>query len=275
MAWGVEDLVVRFGPTSALEGVDLEAEPGAVTAVVGGDGAGKTTLLRVLLGTVRPTAGRVRRPRRERIGAVPADSGVYPDLTVEENLRFAAGAYGVRGATYLARANDLLERTGLTEARDRLGVHLSGGMRQKLALALALVHRPDLVVLDEVTTGVDPLSRADLWGMIAEAAAGGAAIVLATTYLDEAERAASVLVLDAGRPLVAGTADEAIASIPGTVARTAIRPDPARSWRRGAAWRVWLPDGEAPPPGVEPVAPDLQDAVTVAALARSLERAGR
>lgn len=273
MAWGVENVTVRYGSRVALEGVTFDAVPGAVAAVVGGDGAGKTTLLRALVGTVRPASGTVRHPPRERIGAVPATSGVYADLTVQENLRFAGLAYGVRGSGFDRRATELLERTGLAEARNRLGGQLSGGMRQKLALAMALLHRPDLLVLDEATTGIDPVSRVDLWRMVAEAAAGSAAVILATTYLDEAERAGSVLVLDAGRPLVEGSVEEAISAIPGIVLQASGRPNIGHTWRRGAGWRAWVPDGTVPP-GTETVAADLQDAVTVAALARASGREG-
>jgi ABC-2 type transport system ATP-binding protein len=262
--------------------------------VIGGDGAGRTTLLRCLAGALAASEGEIRRPAARRIGYLPAGSGTYPDLTVAENLAFRAAVYGVsadsRGAGYL-------ERAGLGAARDRLAGRLSGGMRQKLGVIAAMVHQPALLVLDEPTTGVDPVSRVELWSLIARAAADGAAVVLATSYLDEAERAAQVLALDAGRELAAGTPEQIVAAMPGTVRVMDRRPvgDAAcRAWRRNARWRVWAPGGpeagpagpEAGPAGPEaapgrpeaalgePVQPDLQDAVTVASLRRELAMSG-
>ncbi|HET9560317.1 MAG TPA: ABC transporter ATP-binding protein, partial [Actinomycetota bacterium] len=136
---------------------------------------------------------------------------------------------------------------------------------QKLALAMAVAHEPDLLILDEPTTGVDPVSRAELWRLLAASAAGGAAVVVATPYLDEAERAATVLVLDRGRSLLAGTPDEVVAATPGLVVDAAARPDGIPSWRRGSRWRAWSPDGSTPP-GTGPATLDLEDAVIVAQL---------
>ena len=264
--FGVEELVVAYHGRTAVAGVTLEVARGGVTGVVGGDGAGKTTVLRALAGAVRPASGRVRRPPARRIGYVSAGPGVYRDLTVDENLAFAGAAYGLRGRALAERAGRLLDRTGLAAARDRLGGQLSGGMRQKLALAMAMLHEPELLVLDEPTTGVDPVSRAELWRLVAHAAAAGAAVVVATTYLDEAERTGWVLVLDQGRPLVAGTPAAIVDGIPGAVLDASARPDRGAAWRRGARWRVWSPDGSATP-GASVVAHDLEDAVVVAALA--------
>jgi ABC-2 type transport system ATP-binding protein len=272
MSWGVASLTVRFGGRVALEDITLEAPGGSVTAVVGGDGAGKTTLLRCLVGALAPTSGEVRRPGATGIGFLPSSSGTYPDLSVTENLAFAATTYGVQSRELDQRIGPLLERTGLAAARDRLAGQLSGGMRQKLGVIRAMVHGPELLVLDEPTTGVDPVSRADLWWLIARAAAGGAAVVLASAYLDEAERAAHVLALDAGRRLAEGTADEIAGAVPGSIVLVDRRPEGEagrRAWRRGARWRVWIPEGSTPVDGLRQ-APDLHDAVTVAALAREL-----
>jgi ABC-2 type transport system ATP-binding protein len=272
-SFGVRGLIVRYGARLALDRVDLAVPGGRITAVVGGDGAGKTTLLRALAGAVRPGAGTVERPAPERAGYVSAGPGVYRDLTVDENLAFSGGAYGLRGQRLAERAGELLERTGLTSARRRLAGHLSGGMRQKLALALALLHQPDLLVLDEPTTGVDPVSRTELWRLLAEAASAGAAVVLATVYLDEAARAAGVLVLDEGRTLLAGPPAELVAAMPGRLLDAPARPEGAEgagwaSWRRGPRWRLWSPDTVGAIAGAEPAEPDLEDAVIVAALAR-------
>ena len=275
LAWGADEVCVRFGKTVALDCVSLAIPPGQVTAVVGGDGAGKSTLLRCLAGVLAPDKGFVRRPPKERTGYLPASSGIYPDLTVAENLDFRAQGYGMSRQAARERAREYLDRAGLTAASGRLAGQLSGGMRQKLAVIAAILHHPDLIVLDEPTTGVDPVSRSGLWWLIARAAADGCAIVLATTYLDEAERCASVLVLESGIELASGTAEKIIAAMPGSLRVMATRPQnaAARSWRRAGMWRVWDPDplgGAAGPAGGEVVTPDLQDAVTVAALASAL-----
>ncbi len=274
MSWGTTRLTVRYGQTLALAAVSLDVPAGQVTSVVGGDGAGKSTLLRAIAGA-QAGEGEIRRPEARRIGYLPAGSGTYPDLSAEENLAFAAAVYGLPAAEARTRAGELLERTGLVDARHRLAGRLSGGMRQKLGVVRALLHRPALLVLDEPTTGIDPVSRAELWQLIAGAAADGAAVVLATTYLDEAERATSVLVLDAGRPLAVGPPDSITAAVPGSITSLPARPagEPARrAWRRGRTWRLWSPEGNAAPgdPRAEPVVPDLHDAVTVAALRREL-----
>jgi ABC-2 type transport system ATP-binding protein len=197
--WGAEDVVVRFGRRAALRGVSVAAEPGRVTVVVGGDGAGKTTLLRCVAGVLAPTAGTVTRPPRARLGYLPPGGGVYPDLSVAENLAFRAAAYRVK-----APRSEYLEQAGLAPFSKRLAGELSGGMRRKLGVIAAMISAPGLLVLDEPTTGVDPVSRSDLWWLITKAAASGTAILMSTTYTDEAARAASILVLDEGEQLASG-----------------------------------------------------------------------
>jgi ABC-2 type transport system ATP-binding protein len=268
MRFGLEDVTVRYGSATSLEGVSISTNPGEVTAVVGGDGAGKTTALRALVGLVPVTRGRVRRPPEDRVGYLPSGSGVYPDLTVDESLAFAGKAYGLGREEVSRRAGPLLERTGLAAAHARLGGRLSGGMRQKLGVLLAMLHRPDLLVLDEPTTGIDPVSRAHLWWLMAGEAARGAAVVLATSYIDEAERAGQVVVLDQGRTLIDGSPASVIGSVRGAVLATEERPESSLRWRRGAGWRVWSPQG-ATGPGERPVIPNMEDAVVVAALARA------
>jgi ABC-2 type transport system ATP-binding protein len=285
--WGTDGVSVRYGRHLALDQVTFHARPGQVSAVVGGDGAGRSTLLRCLGGALAPSSGLVRRPPQQDIGYLPASSGTYPDLTVAENLAFRAAAYHIPAAAAAERTAGYLARAGLAPARDRLAGQLSGGMRQKLGVIAAMLAGPALLVLDEPTTGVDPVSRADLWSLIARAAAGGAAVVIATSYLDEAERATHVLVLDAGRQIAVGTPDQIAAAMPGRL-RVSDAPPPEadrlRAWRRAGHWRVWEPPGFASGPaagsaagsaGGATVRPDLQDAVTVAILGRELaERAG-
>jgi ABC-2 type transport system ATP-binding protein len=270
--WGATAVSVRFGALLALDQVTVEARSGQVTAVVGGDGAGKTTLLRCVAGALAVAGGTIRRPGARRIGYLPPGSGVYDDLTVAENLRFRSAVYRMADASAGREVGEYLERTGLAAARDRLAGQLSGGMRRKLGVIAALLPGPDLLVLDEPTTGVDPVSRADLWWLIARAAAGGAAVLMSTSYLDEAARAADVLVLDTGRTLAAGSPAEIVASVPGTITVASVPPADAgerhRAWRRAGAWRVWQPAGR-PAPGQ--VTPDLQDAVCVAALRAELD----
>ena len=272
--WGADEVSVRFGTRQALDRVSLSALPGQVTAVVGADGAGKTTLLRCIAGALAPGQGTVRRPDARRVGYLPPGAGVYEDLTVAENLRFRSAAYRIPASAAQRRISEYLDRTGLAAARDRLAGQLSGGMLRKLGVIAALLPEPDLLVLDEPTTGIDPVSRADLWWLVTGAAAGGAAVLMSTTYLDEAARAARVLVLDSGRTLAQGTPAEIVAGIPGTIAVTAERPaaedERRRAWRRAGAWRIWQP---GPVPGSATVPPDLQDAVCVAALRRELETA--
>ena len=277
--WGVRGLVVRYGHHVALEGVDLEVPAGSVTAVVGADGAGKSSLLRALAGAVRHEAGEVRRPDRRHLGYVSTDRSVYRDLTVAENLSFAGEAYGIRGAELEARIDATLSRIGLAGVERRLAGVLSGGMRQKLALAMALLHDPALLVLDEPTTGIDPLSRVELWELISEIAAAGTAVALATTYVDEAERAARVLVLADGRQLLAGPPEEIVAAMPGSI-WVADRPLDGRSWRCGSSWRTWIEGGgdaakagaatvgaaAVGAAGAQRVEPALEDALIVAEL---------
>lgn len=265
--WGLDRVSVAYDGKQALADVSLALNLGSVVGVAGGDGSGKTTLLRTLLGLVPASSGAVNRPDGDEVGYLPASSGVYPDLTVEENLRFAAGAYGVRGGNYRMARDELLERSGLEDVSDRLGGNLSGGMRQKLGLAMALVHRPRLLVLDEPSTGIDPVSRRELWRLLSEAARDETAVLMTTTYLDEAGRCDTVCVLDDGAVLLQGAPDELVGGFSGVVGETTSRPDTPFAWRRGASWRLWSLD-EFESPAVRPVTPDLQDAVIVAALRR-------
>jgi ABC-type multidrug transport system ATPase subunit len=246
MSFGVRGARVGFGDVVALDGVDLRVPAGSVVAVVGGDGAGKSTLLRCLVGRIVPDAGVVRRPDRGRVGYMPSTSGTWRQLTVDENLDFVGGAFGMSGSQLDRRRARLLERAGLAGVAGRLAGDLSGGMRQKLGFVLAVLHEPELLVLDEPSTGVDPVSRIDLWRMIAEAAASGAAVAMATTYLDEAERAGTVTVLDRGRVIAEGTRDEVMAAMPGAITAPDRPHVPGFAWRRSGEVREWFPSGSSP-----------------------------
>lgn len=209
-----EELTRRFGTTEAVRGVDLRVRRGEIFGLVGPDGAGKTTTIRLLCGLLAPDAGRgtvagfdlsgQTERIKERIGYMAQRFALYEDLTVAENLAFFADLYRVPRAVYEERAERLLEFSSLTPFRDRLAGLLSGGMKQKLALACTLIHEPELLLLDEPTTGVDPVSRREFWQILNALLAGGISILYATPYMDEAERCNTIAFLAAGRVIACG-----------------------------------------------------------------------
>ena len=215
----------RYGRTTAVGELSLSIEPGEMFGLIGPDGAGKTTTIRLICGLLRPDAGRVRvldlDPVREHrrltgsVGYLSQRFSLYGDLTIDENIAFFAEIHGVRG--YQARRDRLLEMTQLTPFRSRLADRLSGGMKQKLALACTLVHEPALIVLDEPTTGVDPVSRREFWKLLSEFLSQGITIVMATPYLDEAERCARVALLHDGALLALDRPDALRATLPGAL----------------------------------------------------------
>jgi ABC-2 type transport system ATP-binding protein len=267
VTYSVRSATVRFGHTVALDDVTVEVPGGSVVAVVGGDGAGKSTLLRALAGEVLLDSGTVEAPPRPRLGYLPASSGSWAALTVTQNIDFVAGIYGLAGDELAARRAELLDRASLTAAADRLAAQLSGGMRRKLGFVMAIAHRPDLLILDEPTTGIDPVSRIDLWRLVSEAAASGAAVLMSTTYLDEAERAAHLVVLDSGRVLVQGSYDQVRAGFAGVVTQTGELVRAEWAWRRGRMLHEYWP-GADPPAGTITIEPDLEDIVIALSLAR-------
>ena len=198
-----------FGPTKAVEGLTFSVNRGEMFGVIGPDGAGKTTTLRMMCGLLPPDEGtirvlgadpfRTRRTATASIGYVSQRFSLYGDLSIDENIAFFASIHGVRD--FGGRRTRLLELTGLLPFRDRRADRLSGGMKQKLALACTLVHEPPLLILDEPTTGVDPVSRREFWKLLAEFLGQGLTIVVATPYLDEAERCARVALLNHGELL--------------------------------------------------------------------------
>lgn len=263
MRWGVHDVSVMFGGRLALRDVSLELKPGHIAVVVGGDGAGKTTLCRTIVGLEDVTKGAVSRPNRTSFQ--PESSGVWSDLTTMENLEFVARGYNLDVSHARDRISELLDVTDLASARRRLGKELSGGMRQKLGVAMAVLSEPELLVLDEPTTGLDPVSRLELWAFITRSAREGRAVVVTSTYVDEAARGDTVLVLEEGTVLASGAVSDVVAGMPGRLF-VSQHEQGATSWRRGRSWRAWSADG-TPIPGAEEIAPDLSDVATVAALA--------
>jgi ABC-2 type transport system ATP-binding protein len=236
----VEGLVRRFGATTAVDGLSFEVRTGEMFGLIGPDGAGKTTTLRTILGLARSDAGRVEtcgmdpvRDRRRlamRVGYLAQRFSLYGDLSVDENVAFSARVHGVRG--FRARREELLDRLGLGPFRGRLAERLSGGMKQKLALACTLVHTPELLVLDEPTTGVDPVARRDFWKILRQLEHEGLSILVTTPYLDEAERCDRVGLVDHGRLLDLATPHDLRAGFPGTMVEILARP------RRDAATRL-------------------------------------
>jgi len=203
------DVQKSFGHTKAVNGLSLDVMRGEMFGVIGPDGAGKTTTLRLICGLIAPEAGTVRvagadpfrshRTATASIGYVSQRFSLYGDLSIDENIAFFATIHGVND--FDARRTRLLTLTGLLPFRGRLAERLSGGMKQKLALACTLVHEPPILVLDEPTTGVDPVSRREFWKLLAEFLAQGLTIVVATPYLDEAERCARVALVSDGQLL--------------------------------------------------------------------------
>ena len=268
MTFSATAVSVEFDDRMVLRDVTVTVPPGSITAVVGGDGAGKTTLLGCFAGLVRPTRGAVDAPDKTMLGYMPSTSGTWRDLTVNENLDLVERVFGLDRAATTPRRARLLAKAGLEHAQDRLARQLSGGMRQKLGFCLAILHEPTLLVLDEPSTGVDAVSRLELWQLISDEAAAGASVLMATTYLDEAERASQVLVLDEGVALAAGPPREIVANEAPRI--TAVdRPErPELAWRRGRTFHEWQP-GTDPVRGT-PAAVDLEDAVIAAILRASL-----
>lgn len=207
-------LVKSFGAHPALRGVDLAVDAGELFALIGPDGAGKTTFFRLVAGVITPTAGTVSRPGDATFGLVPQRFSLYEDLTVDENLELRARLYSVPAGEARPRAAELLGRVGMAPFGARLAGALSGGMKQKLALVAALLTRPRLLLLDEPTTGVDPVSRREFWLVLNELHHEGLTIVVSTPYMDEAEYATRLGFLDSGRLLAVGTRDEVLGAYP-------------------------------------------------------------
>src|SRR5438093_2274201 len=221
----LERVTKRYGPTLAVQDLSWTVASGEMFGLIGPDGAGKTTTIRLICGLLRADSGATRvfglDPRRDHrrltasVGYLSQRFTLYGDLSVDENIAFFAEIHGVKD--YRPRRDRLLELTQLAPYRTRLADRLSGGMKQKLALACTLVHEPALLVLDEPTTGVDPVSRREFWKLLSEFLSQGITIVMATPYLDEAERCARVALLHEGRLLALDRPAALRATLPGTL----------------------------------------------------------
>lgn len=208
----------EFGPRVAVEALDLDIPRGEVFGLLGPNGSGKTTTIRMLCGLMAPTAGtatvvgfdaaRDAERVRERIGYMSQRYGLYDDLTVWENLRFYGTVYGLHGERRATRLGQHLNSLGLADRRDQLAGTLSGGWKQRLALACATAHEPEMLFLDEPTAGVDPAARREFWASIYELAARGTTILVTTHYMDEAARCQRLAFLSRGRLTAVGTTDE-------------------------------------------------------------------
>lgn len=207
-----QNLTRRFGTKTALDDVTLRIESGELFGLIGPDGAGKTTFFRIVAGVLKATAGSVRIEENVTFGFVPQRFAMYEDLSVDENLQLRAKLYDVPNQLAKDRAADLLARVGMDRFRRRLAGALSGGMKQKLALVTALLTQPRLLLLDEPTTGVDPVSRREFWALLNQLHHDGLTIVVSTPYMDEAEYATRIAFIDRGRVSSVGTRQEILAT---------------------------------------------------------------
>jgi ABC-2 type transport system ATP-binding protein len=220
-----ENVVKKYGSVDALRGVSFSINKGEMFGLIGPDGAGKTTSIRALCGLIHVDAGSIRvlghdpiKQHREitaSVGYLSQRFSLYGDLSIDENIAFFAEIHGVND--FHARRDRLLEMTQLTRFRDRLADQLSGGMKQKLALACTLVHEPQVIVLDEPTTGVDPVSRREFWKLLSQFLAQGITILMSTPYLDEAERCSRIALLHEGKVLALDQPAKLRQSLPGTL----------------------------------------------------------
>ncbi len=207
-----------FGSVQALEAIDLDILDGEIVGIVGPSGSGTTTAIRLLLGLYEPTRGTIEvfghgaatfdRADRERIGYLPQDFLLYDDLTIHENLLFAAGLYGLGPRQRRERIKQLLDQLELTDASDRRASDISGGMRRRVALAATLLHQPELIVLDEPTAGLDPVLRESIWKMFDDLRQDGASLLVTTQYITETERCDRIYLINAGRVVATGAPDE-------------------------------------------------------------------
>ncbi|MGA0830183.1 MAG: ATP-binding cassette domain-containing protein [Nitriliruptoraceae bacterium] len=280
----VRDVVHAFGRTRALDGVSLDVPAGIVYGLLGPNGAGKTTLIRGLSTLLRPASGSVEvagvdvladpTGARTRIGLAGQFAAVDAYLTGRENVEMVGRLYGLRGAAARDRADEVLARFGLADAADRRVATYSGGMRRRLDLAASLVGRPQVMFLDEPTTGIDPRSRMDVWELVEDLVRGGTTVLLTTQYLEEADRLADrIAVIDVGRIVSEGTADELKARVASAVLEVHV-PESDRARASELLERI---AGEAPktdPSGTALRVPARDGGATLVAAVRALSDAG-
>lgn len=206
----IKNLTKYYGKNLALDDLSLEINKGEMFGLVGPDGAGKSTLIKILCNLIKYTSGEVNilnydlkksgKILKNKLGYLSQRFSLYSDLTVDENIEFFAEIHNVKN--YEKRRDELLEFTRLTESRGKLAENLSGGMKQKLALACTLIHKPEIIILDEPTTGVDPVSRREFWKILSELLKEGTTIILSTPYMDEAERCNKIALMNNGKIIV-------------------------------------------------------------------------
>lgn len=217
------NLTRRFGGIAAVSGLNLGVRTGEIFGFLGPNGAGKTTTIRMLCGLLLPSEGtacvagldltRDAEVIKRQVGYMPQRFSLYGDLTVEENLDFFAGVYRLSGRTRRARVAEMLERVGLRDRRRAIADHLSGGLKQRLSLACALVHAPAILFLDEPTAGADPLSRQQMWDLLYQTAAEGRTILVTTHYVEEAERCQTIAFMHGGRLIGTGSPEQCRAEL--------------------------------------------------------------
>jgi ABC-2 type transport system ATP-binding protein len=232
-----KNLSKSFGKVQALSDINLEVKRGEVFGFIGPDGAGKTTLIRIAMGIVKPDSGECllfgeSNLRRARIkaGYISQIFSMYMDMTVLENIHFYGALYGASKKEVMDVSERTLKRTGLWPFRDRMARNLSGGMKQKLALSAGLLHRPEVLFLDEPTTGVDPVARREFWAMLYELNKEGMTIVVSTPYMDEAELCTRKMFINNGKILDVGTTEELTERFDGRVLELEFSHRKAKSW---------------------------------------------
>lgn len=288
-----DNLTKKYDRVTALDGFSLAVEPAEVFALVGPDGAGKTTMIRILCRLLDADSGSVTIDGKDivksideirpMLGYMPQVFSLYPDLSIEENMTFYAGLYGITGADYRRKRDKLYEFSNLGPFSKRRAQALSGGMKQKLALSCALIHDPRLLILDEPTTGVDPLSRRQFWEMLLELKTEGVTILVSTPYMDEVARCDRAAFIFDGHKLSEGTPRELAASFEGDIYYVDREPtsrlvsslnelEGIAAARFGAGLHLYLKPGDRLDPHMEtlrtlgissevisPTAPDLED----------------
>lgn len=289
----VENLSRSYGATKALIDFSLEVEPAEIYALVGPDGAGKTTMIRILCRLLDPDEGTVSFDGldiersfdriKPLLGYMPQQFSLYPDLSVEENLTFYAGLYGLTGKAYRKKRDYLYTFSNLAPFAKRRAAALSGGMKQKLALSCALIHDPRILILDEPTTGVDPLSRRQFWEIILQLKSEGVSILVSTPYMDEVARCDRACFIFGGRKLSEGDPDSLAAQFEGLIYYLDARPsskmiadlnglDGIKASRFGAGMHLYLEAGDdinryaetlravkVDPSDITPIKPGLED----------------